>query len=480
MTRMTTGRPSRRGLRVLVLASTVGVVCALGALAGGSWAVLADRQHVATSTIMLHPLEGNAYSPGGRGDDLVNLETEAQVLRSDAVARAVLERLEAPGTAAALLSSVSVVVPPNTQLLEITVTAADEATAVARASAFAEVYLEFRRARTESSIFGRTSRIEELVEVREDERKAALARLAKLSSSAPERRLVEQQVQEVVVQIGSLRAQLATAQAIGLDPGQVVTPGHVVEPGPLASPVVMSVAGGVAGLALCLTLAAARSGRRAATMIRDLDDVADSGIVPLGAVTEPVRSTDDVIARIRSAVLHGGPDRPLVVAVAPLSTGRSATFEPLVASLTRARYEVVAVDLESKVDRAALVELVLAHAAASDVLVEVAEFRSRLQPVQADRRTSGFADLMASAQMRTCLAELAKRADLVVVSSPPLGTPVGRAILQASRTVVIEVASGGSTRVELADVQAEIDRHGGDLCGAVAVRTRRGGKAGRA
>ncbi|WP_157514806.1 hypothetical protein [Nocardioides sp. J54] len=469
MSKVRTARVPRRGARVLRTTLAVALVVLLGALAGYGFARYNDRQHVATATIMLHPLEGNAYSPGGRGDDLVNLETEAQVLRSDAVARAVLQRLDSPATPAALLSSVSVSVPPNTQLLEITVRARDDETAVTRASAFAEVYLEFRRARTESSVFGRTSRIEELVEVREEERKAALARLSKLSPTAPQRRLVEQQLQEIVVQIGSLRAQLATAQAIGLDPGQVVTPGQVSPAGATADSVVMTATGGIGGLALCVLVGVVRRTRAAALTVRDLDDLAGTGVPALGVVDDPDAPAEDLVASARSAVL-AAPERPLVVTVAPLTAGVSALFEPLVESFTRARYEVVAVDLARAADRAALAEMVLQDAVASDVLVPVAGFRHGLQPLHPDRDHPGFDDLTASAQMRTCLEELAKRADLVVVHAPALSTPAGRSLLRASRAVLTEVTPGSSTRSELLDLQAEVERQGAELAGVVEVR----------
>lgn len=222
-----------RGRRGPLLRLVLAVV--LAALAGGgaaaAWANHRGQEHVGTAVIMVHPLEGNAYSPGGRGDDLVNLETEAQVLRSDAVARAVLDRLGEEGQATDLLADVAVVVPANTQLLQITVHGPDDDSAVARASAFADVYLQFRSARTESAIYERTARLEELVELRQDERDAAVARLDRLAPGDPERRPVEQQVQEVIVQISSLRAQLAAAQAVAMDPGQVVTPGQLSAPG---------------------------------------------------------------------------------------------------------------------------------------------------------------------------------------------------------------------------------------------------------
>jgi len=158
-------------LRVVALALLAGL---LAATAAWGWAQHRSDEHLGTATIMLHPLEGNAYSPGGRGDDLVNLETEAQVLRSDTVARAVLDQLHEGGTPADLLAAVTVSVPPNTQLLQITARGPDDATAVARASAFGDVFLKFRRSRTESAVYEQTSRLEELVKNREDERDAAV------------------------------------------------------------------------------------------------------------------------------------------------------------------------------------------------------------------------------------------------------------------------------------------------------------------
>ncbi|KRC48867.1 hypothetical protein ASE19_18285 [Nocardioides sp. Root79] len=445
------------------------LVVALGALAGTAWASYAGREHVATATILLHPLEGNAYSPGGRGDDLVNLETEAQVLRSDAVARAVLRRLGSSGTPARLLASVSVVVPPNTQLLEISVRAGDDATAAERASAFGDVYLAFRKSRTESSIFGRTSRLEELVGVREGERKAALGRLERLSSTAPERRLLEQQVQEIVVQIGSLRAQLATAQAIGLDPGQVVTPGHVVAAGPTSDPRTMALVGGGAALLAGLAVAVVRSGRRTVTLVGDAAAVAECGLLPLGAVAPPVGADDAVIARARSVVLAVGPDRPLVVTVAPVTAGVPTTFDALVGAFANARYEVVAIDLARLPDRVALAELVLQRASVSDVLVQVGEFRSHLRPLDDLSDDAGFADLVASAQMRHCLEDLAKRADLVLVGAPPLRSPVGRALLAASRAVVVEAQTSVVTRPDLTELVEEAARLDGTIAGVVLV-----------
>ncbi|WP_240044622.1 hypothetical protein, partial [Nocardioides albidus] len=428
--------------RMLRLALVAMLVAAVAASAAVMWARRLQTEHVATAVIMVHPLEGNAYSPGGRGDDLVNLETEAQVLRSDAVARTVLDQLGEKGEPSDLLSAVDVTVPPNTQLLQITTRGPDDATAVARASAFADVYLQFRRSRTESAVYERTSRIEELVDLRESERDASVKQLDELDPDAPERELIEQQVQEVVVQISSLRAQLAAAQAVGLDPGQLVTPGQLVGAGPWADPVRSGIAAGGLGLLLVLSLAVVRAGRPAADVVRDLADLADldhrdgAGVPALGVVHTPVRADSDVIAQTRSVVLAVGSDRPAVVAVAAPRQGEVRTFAALADAFARARYEVVAIDLTDLAVVAAISELVRQEAEVDDVLRADGHFRNHLHPTRPRRAASAevadFGHLAASAEMRRSLAELAKRADLVLVRAPGLETPAGRGLLAAT------------------------------------------------
>lgn len=452
----------------LVLAALL--VAALAAAAAVTWARHRQGEHVATAVIMLHPLEGNAYSPGGRGDDLVNLETEAQVLRSDAVARAVLDQLGEQGEPSDLLTAVDVSVPPNTQLLEITARGPDDTTAVARASAFADVYLEFRRSRTESAVYERTSRLEELVSLREDERDAALTQLDQLPDAAPERQLIEQQVQEVVVQISSLRAQLAAAQAVGLDPGQLVTPGQLVGAGPWADPVRAGSVAALLGVLAVLFVGVARAGRTAPDLVHGLTDLTDDGPAPLGVLTAPVRADSDVIAHVRSVVLAVGSDRPPVVTVAVAGREYPLAFAALAESLTRARYEVVTVDLALPAVVAAMAELVLQEAVVDDVLVADGHFHNRLHPVSGASGTrKDFADLAASAEMKRSLAELAKRADLVLVRSPGLTTPVGRAVLAASTAVVVEVWPRTSTRTEIDAVMVEAERVGTHVVGLVEV-----------
>ena len=112
------------------------VLAALGAVLDAAVGLRRAEDHTARASILVSPLTGNPFSPGGRGDDLLNLETEAQLVSSDQVARAVAARIgDRVTTTAGLLADLDVSVPPNTQILTLEYTASSDSVAVSRAGA---------------------------------------------------------------------------------------------------------------------------------------------------------------------------------------------------------------------------------------------------------------------------------------------------------------------------------------------------------
>ncbi len=108
--------------------------------------------------------------------------------------------------------SISASVPPNTQLLRISASGGHDAEAVDGVGLRQRVPRVPSRAHRVAPL-EQTSRIEELIDARTEERKAAILQLAGVSRTSAERPIVEHQVEELTVQIGSLRAQLVTAEA---------------------------------------------------------------------------------------------------------------------------------------------------------------------------------------------------------------------------------------------------------------------------
>ena len=129
-----------RPVRAVVVLLAVSVVClgagaALGAAAAG---VLAST-YTAHATVLVTPLEGNPFNPTGNGDDLENLQSEAQLAQSDAVANLVASSALDPA------GDLTVEVPPNTQLLEFSYQAAGGAAAARDGvQELASAYLKFR------------------------------------------------------------------------------------------------------------------------------------------------------------------------------------------------------------------------------------------------------------------------------------------------------------------------------------------------
>src|SRR5699024_10528376 len=125
------------------------------------------QDYTAQASILIVPLDGNPFSASGSGDDLVNLQTEAQLVKSDAVAELVRKDLNSPVPLDVLRDGLTVSVPPNTQVLTVAYTSADRSIALARAQSFAESYLDYRHTRAESMIKSQAASIDDRIAKRE-------------------------------------------------------------------------------------------------------------------------------------------------------------------------------------------------------------------------------------------------------------------------------------------------------------------------
>ena len=259
MTDSTADRPSR-GMSRRRFLSVVLLGLVLGALLGGVLGAMWGDRYTATSVILVAPLSGNPYSLEGNHDDLLNLETEAQLVASDAVARAVGE---AEGVDALdVLTGLEVEVPPNTQILRVSYTADDEAEGVRRAQAFAQGYLDARVERGKVARDNEISRLEAQVGQLTDRMKRLGEEI--LDTANPGRRsLLQDQVTVLTTQLTELRAEYAQTKAASTDPGQIVNPAVEASSFPVPMPVLGALTGGFLGAFLAALAAAAVANRQA-------------------------------------------------------------------------------------------------------------------------------------------------------------------------------------------------------------------------
>lgn len=261
MVRATSERWRARRARAAALLLLVAVVCAAlgGVLGAGAASVLAST-HTAQSTVLVTPLEGNPFNPTGNGDDLNNLQSEAQLAQSDAVANLVAASDLDPA------AELTVQVPPNTQLLDFSYESTSREAARTGAQELASAYLKFRTSRADQAVVAQARAIQDEIDVQTD-RINALARQKRGVSSAEQRAVIQQQMDGIAAQVVQLSTTLSAVTTVDRDPGQIVTKGHVVGRSPQANRLLFTIAGAVVmvgvGVGLVLVIGRRRRSRPA-------------------------------------------------------------------------------------------------------------------------------------------------------------------------------------------------------------------------
>lgn len=446
----------------------------VGLLVGWGYGVRQGATQEATAAVLVSPLEGNPFSPSGSGSDLVNLETEAQLVRSDTVADDVIADLGLDVGATELLEDVTVEVPSNTQILRISVTHPSGSEAVRRAQAVADSFLEFRQTRARTAAGVLADQITEQIDRQQDEIEQRTGRLGQLDPGSGRAVLLRQQIVEATTQLGELRAQLAALEATRADPGEVVTPAALPPTGLLASVwtwMLLGLAAGVSAAVVVLAVRARRDGR-----IRGVADLEDIGVPVLGEITDGGGGADMATSVVRSAVLALLPQRPLVLGM--VSIGEEVhVADELAWSMARARHTVAHVALSGPGDdREGLSDLLLGVAPVDDVLRPITSNLARMTCGSSQDR---LPDLLGSPDMSDVVAELGRRADVVVLDAGAAGGLRARALVRHAHGVVIEVHSGISRLADLAEARSLVWAAGGQVIGVVLVQQARRGPLGR-
>ncbi|WP_150236679.1 lipopolysaccharide biosynthesis protein [Nocardiopsis quinghaiensis] len=257
---------------------------ALGGLVLSTAAVLGlPSTYTSVTAVQVQP-SGMGEFTGERSGRLsgdVNLDTEAQVLVSDRVSSVVAEELSGRGPApdtGELREHVDVSVPPNSNVLEIGYSAGTPEDARAGARAYADAYLDMRRARVEDLI---DSRLEALRGEQEN-RYEALAEAASEEGSgdgpspgaSARVEALRQELTELGNEVGPLSALRETVR-----PGRVITPAGLPERASSPVPALWLVGGAALGLVAGLLAAVVRD--RLDPRLHDTEDTARTSALPV-------------------------------------------------------------------------------------------------------------------------------------------------------------------------------------------------------
>src|ERR1044071_8017794 len=131
----------------------IALIATAGGLGGGAALTSAlPKVYESSPAVLVQALDQDTNAQGGRTKGSVNLDTEAQLVRSGAVATKAVALLRSPLSPVDLAKDVSVEVPANTSVLMITFKADSAQAAQAGSHAFAEAYLRNREETAQSGL----------------------------------------------------------------------------------------------------------------------------------------------------------------------------------------------------------------------------------------------------------------------------------------------------------------------------------------
>jgi capsular polysaccharide biosynthesis protein len=212
----------RRRWPIVVAGAVVGLVLAL------AYVILAPKTYDATAAVYVSSTgadAGNAASSGKSSGGLVNLATEAQLVTSGTVAGLAGHTMHSPLTAYELAKKVTVVNPPNSQVLDITCSASTASGAATCANAFAAAYLQNRRTSATATLGAQIKVLQgKVTSLQNSMRKLQTAVTALPKNSAT--RLSDQSVLTGDrAQVNSLNSEITvlTGEAANVQGGHVIT-----------------------------------------------------------------------------------------------------------------------------------------------------------------------------------------------------------------------------------------------------------------
>ncbi|THV42911.1 Wzz/FepE/Etk N-terminal domain-containing protein [Glycomyces buryatensis] len=310
------------------------VVLALGAAL--AYTAMSAKVYESTSAVLVLPTATDTAVAGARTAGQVNLDTEAQLVKSTEVAQAAADAL-GESDATKLAGRVSVTVPPNTSVLEINFRGADPESAQAGAAAFSEAYLDHRRDGATASLDNAIATGRLGLDSLNDDITGLEAELAGLDSGDSRRTAIETDLDELRRQSGELEGEISGLEA----EQEAVTPGRIINdpvaPESPTSPNAMFNLAAALGLGLPLGLMLAWARHRLARRVWYPTDLVDRcELDVLGSVPKSVRFQrrevfgayspgGRVFSQLRNVIASQLTDDQRVVVVAGVAPGPAAS-----------------------------------------------------------------------------------------------------------------------------------------------------------
>ncbi|GIF98534.1 Wzz/FepE/Etk N-terminal domain-containing protein [Catellatospora citrea] len=461
-----------------------------GTAAGAAYNESLPREYVSTASVLVRPAGLDANVSGGRTRDEINLDTEAQLMRSTAVvagAAKVLQREDVD----VLAGAVSVEVPPNTAVLQIKYAASAPEEAQAGAKAFAQSYLANREGNAKAELERQAAALRDKIKDLTEDLTKINGKLSGASPKSSNYATLDSQRDTTVTQINQLNNKVNQLATETVSAGTVIREARVPSRPVKPTAAVNYAAGALLGLLAGLGVAALRE--RLDRRVRGGRDLVRSGVAVLGAVpgkgagcTEiftPFSPGGRAFNRLRNEVVAAFRPGEQVVVVTGASRGPSATLVAanLAAALSRTGAEVVLIGAQlpdSLTEAAPLARLVgvaptpgLSEVLAGRVSLAESTQRAARTPslhVITTGGTATAAGMLQSHALRDIITTLRAHADYLVVEAPSTSASAdAQSLASLADAAILAVETRRTSRPEVADAAEQLRRVGTPLLGGV-------------
>jgi uncharacterized protein involved in exopolysaccharide biosynthesis/Mrp family chromosome partitioning ATPase len=456
----------------------------LGAGAGALLTELQTRSYVSTTKLLVRQVGAEA-NPNAK----VNLDTEAQVVRSLVVADRARGLMGSGVPADELVKFVTVTVPPNSQVLQIDFEARTPQEAQSGSHAFAQAYLDLRAATATRALENETTAIKQQISEVNKQLSQVAGQIAAAPANSVERERAEAARNVLTQQLGTLNGRLTPLLAASLDPGEIISDARLPT-NPSSPNRTLNLASGLAaGLLFGMVLALVLD--RLDTRVRRGRDITDRLGLPMLlelpdraqtlTILPATHRISRELGRLRNVLLTTVPEprmrgngRQLLLTDASAGTAAGFVVGNLAAAYARTGQQVAIVTTKPDSPLTAMIGT-SGRYGLSDVLRRDVGTLKALTPVpgltQLRMLLPGSLDAdteLPVAAMLEVLAELAARFDHVLIETASPTVAVEAQALASHVDAVVVVAESGRTRSgEIAGALHQFEQVDAPVLGAV-------------
>jgi capsular exopolysaccharide synthesis family protein len=447
--------------------------------------------YTATAVVLVQPATSSSQF---RPDQLVSLDTEARLVKSEPVAEIAKETMGSALTTVELLKKVDVRVTPDTLVLDVAFTDGNAGEAADGANAFADAYLEYKKERAIAAAADDRKGIQDRIDELEQELADVDAQIDAAPPGSPEEQDAQRARDSITAQIAVLTSEFASSVVAETNPGEVILPAQAPTAPSSPKHVLNLAMGFLVGVFLGIVAAFVRDRTDDRITSRDdLEVVLDAPVlatIPHAAglnrdesawlVTEkqPRSPASEAYRTLRTAVMAMSRKRDLKIfaVVSPmLGEGKTTTTANLAVALshTDSRVLVMSADLRRPslhryFEREAGVGL-------SDVLMGKATLNDAMEVVSPNLwlLTSGRpparpAELLQSQAMPELFASLHDHFDFVLVDCPPvIGLADTLALAPFADAVILVARAESSKQGAIVHAVEQLEQVGAMIRGAV-------------